>query len=361
MTTGDGLPRTICQKCVEQLKTFYTFKKQCEEVDKSFREVISSRNGRVKQEIQQQPTESEQNIIDEINSLMNEANSTHVKDEDELEPGLIRDVHDKCDYIEFLENNQQILTCRVCYKVFTTVEGLRCHKRLHTGGMFKCKICDKEYTRQNHLQRHESTHGKRKVHVCKICNKTLTRFEHLKRHLTIHLKEKPFVCNICNRGFNRQEHLANHMKRCKGDRIYICDICNKGFNREDSLEVHRRLHENKVPVLPTLENLDNIDEHYYQIDYDGNMPFSDASDNEVEDCFEPQINIDVADAEEQQESAEVQEEAEKTESSKSNESENVQSKADENVDVKGNFEIEEHHVDDNDDDGGDNDVGHDGK
>lgn len=220
----------------------------------------------------------------------------NVKKEPGLEVGEVS-APAKCDFIEFLDNNQQLLTCRVCYKVFTTVEGLRCHKRLHTGCMFRCKVCNKEYTRQNHLARHELTHLKRKVHVCKICNKTLTRFEHLKRHLTIHLKEKPFACTICTRGFNRQEHLVNHMNRCKGDKIHICDICNKAFNREDSLEVHKRVHENKMPVLPTLENLDNIDQHYYQIDYDETITFSDNSDNENDgdgdDCFEPQISIDV--------------------------------------------------------------------
>lgn len=240
---------------------------------------MNTRVDRVKQELLQQALE-----LEPLNGQSGQ--DGQVKPELELPTAL-----ETADFIEFLENNQHILTCRTCYKVFTTVEGLRCHKRLHTGGMFKCKICDKEYTRQNHLQRHEMSHGSRKVHVCKICNKTLTRFEHLKRHLTIHLKEKPFSCHICNRGFNRQEHLANHVKRCKGDRIFFCDICNKGFTREDSLEVHRKLHGNKMPVLPTLDNLDNIEEHYYQIDYDG--PYSDHSDNELDDCFEPQISLDI--------------------------------------------------------------------
>lgn len=37
------------------------------------------------------------------------------------------------DYIQFLDNNQMLLTCRECAKIFTTLEGLRCHKRVHTG------------------------------------------------------------------------------------------------------------------------------------------------------------------------------------------------------------------------------------
>lgn len=94
--------------------------------------------------------------------------------------------------------------------------------------MYKCKQCDKEYTRLNHLQRHEQSHARRKVHVCRICNKTLTRMEHLKRHLVTHLREKPFSCKTCNRGFNRVEHLHNHAPRCKG-------IENRLFN---SLKAH---------------------------------------------------------------------------------------------------------------------------
>lgn len=275
-----------------------------------------------------------------------------IKDEPELE-GVEISNSEKGDLIEFLDNNTQLLTCRVCYKVFTTVEGLRCHKRIHTGSMFKCKVCDKEYTRQNHLARHELTHSKRKVHVCKICSKTLTRFEHLKRHLTIHLKEKPFACAICNRGFNRQEHLMNHVKRCKGDRIYICDICNKGFNREDSLEVHRKMHENKMPVLPTLENLDNIDQHYFQIDYDDTM-FSDNSDNDdndTEDCFEPQIDIDVAESQlaVQPEETKKEKVEEKPETVEKQESPSTE--PEEDIKEKENIEVETKDEEDEDDAG----------
>lgn len=37
------------------------------------------------------------------------------------------------DYIQILDNNQMLLTCRECAKIFTTLEGLRCHKRVHSG------------------------------------------------------------------------------------------------------------------------------------------------------------------------------------------------------------------------------------
>ncbi|KAL3282401.1 hypothetical protein HHI36_005586 [Cryptolaemus montrouzieri] len=275
----DGLPSSICEKCVQKLQAAYFFKKQCESSDASLREYAKTiKEGDIKPLLSTLDEDDKNNYLEKFIK----ENSAKTK---------LAEQEARTDFIELLENNQMVLTCRECGKVFTTLEGLKCHKRLHTGALFKCKYCDKEYTRQNHLQRHELSHNRRKVHVCRICNKTLTRLEHLKRHLTTHLKEKPFSCTRCKRGFNRSEHLENHVARCKGDRIHICDICNKGFNRADSLEVHKLLHENQKPVLPTLENLDNIEDHYFEIDYDANTVFSDDNSNDVDGYFEPQVEV----------------------------------------------------------------------
>lgn len=86
------------------------------------------------------------------------------------------------------------------------------------------------------------------------------------------------------------EHLYIKYLLFSGDTVYPCDICNKAFNREDSLEVHKKMHDNQAPKLPTIENLDNIEDHYYQIDQDNTtVDFSDHSD--VDDCFEPQVEV----------------------------------------------------------------------
>lgn len=203
----------------------------------------------------------------------------------------VKDVIQKQDFIKLLDNDQMILTCQECTKLFTSLDNFRIHKRTHNGVLFKCKQCDKEYTRLNSLQRHELSHSNQKVHVCRICNKTLTRSDHLKRHLTTHLKEKPFSCMKCNRGFSRYEHLNNHLPKCKGEKVHICNVCNKVFYREDSLELHKKLHENQQPSLPTIENLDNIEKHYYEIDYDDNVVSSD-SEQEEDDIVEKSTVVD---------------------------------------------------------------------
>lgn len=282
----------MCEACIEKLENAYFFKKQCETVDQELRNIVRN--------ISKQTTlkdgsifilQTEEDLLNNIfyKSADFEVNqpANQLKTEFELTDGMfpevvLQDQTSKSDYIDFMDNNQLILTCRTCNKVFSSVDGLKTHKRKHTGDLFRCKQCDKGYTRLNHLLRHELTHGKRKVHVCKICNKTLTRFEHLKRHLVTHLKEKPFLCNTCNRGFTRSDHLIKHAKKCKGQDVFICDICSKAYNRQDSLEVHRKMHENNLPEMPTLDNLDNIDDHYYELDCDESTfpAYSESEDDE---------------------------------------------------------------------------------
>lgn len=310
INTEDGLPANICEKCISKLSNAFEFKHLCETTDSSLRDYLKSKG--IKQENAQTgaaSTEQDlQNQLLDFNAMYNElqakeVETSQVKSEPEFPATVNGEAQLKNrDYIEIIDNDKIIFTCNSCNKVFYTLEGLKSHKRVHTGEMYKCNICNKEYTRPNHLQRHMASHTRRKVHICKICNKTLTRLEHLKRHLITHMKNKPFQCEMCKRGFNRAEHLVNHAKRCKGDKIYACEVCNKGFTRTDSLEVHMRLHENKAPILPTLETLDNIHEHYIEVDdFSGKSEsehsdvdaFSDHDDgnDDNQDCFEPQVDI----------------------------------------------------------------------
>lgn len=44
--------------------------------------------------------------------------------------------------------------------------------------------------------------------------------------------------------------------------------------------------------MPTLDNIDNIEEHYYEIDYDPNLDvFSGGGVSDVEDYLEPQVEV----------------------------------------------------------------------
>lgn len=64
------------------------------------------------------------------------------------------------------------------------------------------------------------------------------------------------------------------------------------------------MHDNQTPKLPTIESLDNIEEHYYQIDQDANITFSDNeddndNDNDTEDDFmmDAQFEVEITEEE----------------------------------------------------------------
>ncbi|CAG8057096.1 unnamed protein product [Penicillium nalgiovense] len=50
--------------------------------------------------------------------------------------------------------------------------------------------------------------------------------------------DKPFCCNVCQRAFTRIDHLKRHHLRHSGQKPYSCIFCNGSFARCDNLRVH---------------------------------------------------------------------------------------------------------------------------
>ena len=79
-------------------------------------------------------------------------------------------------------------------------------------------------------------------------------FVSILRHEKCHQKIKEQNCDICNKEFSRKEHLLKHTKRSNLKRHikthiqstaehYSCDKCKKSFYRSDDLKKHIRTHE----------------------------------------------------------------------------------------------------------------------
>lgn len=77
--------------------------------------------------------------------------------------------------------------------------------RIHT-----CDLCDKSYTRRDHLNRHRAIHSGVKDHVCSYCNKEFYRKDKLKRHEQIHMKDVDLYCRFCGKHCKRRDSLTRH-------------------------------------------------------------------------------------------------------------------------------------------------------
>ena len=163
--------------------------------------------------------------------------------------------------------------CNYCtpIRTFANVAKLRRHSRLHTGKMFKCKACTKQfydrYALVNHIRevhdgvkcrcpfcdmdyqtkqglvRHiEEKHGGTGKFRCTTCNKSFSYKHTYTEHIAGHVGVKSHVCNRCSRAFLRMRELSFHKTICGQTAKLTCRICDKVFKCMKYLRGHMRSH-----------------------------------------------------------------------------------------------------------------------
>ena len=165
-------------------------------------------------------------------------------------------------------------SCVKCEEKFQTERDLHLHtSKEHKQEMepnLKCPVtgCPKAYFTKSTLESHIKSHNNETVIKCSICEKVFDKPSRLKSHMIFHTGEKPHACDYegCTWKFPTQSKLARHKRTHTNDKRFTCSKCNKAFGRSEHLQQHSLTHkedtdqefERGSSSLETLQNNNQI-------------------------------------------------------------------------------------------------------
>ena len=140
------------------------------------------------------------------------------------------------------EESQTVFKCKKCQKVYSRADTLRVHElSMHSKKKILCSLCSKQFSSNNKLRRHELTHKTERAHKCKLCLKTFKRADALLYHQrTVHSKEQGtqkthneedliigLHCEYCLEKNCPRHHLISVICHGKPYTRHQCTICLK--------------------------------------------------------------------------------------------------------------------------------------
>ncbi|KAM9385894.1 uncharacterized protein KZ484_007489 [Pholidichthys leucotaenia] len=105
-------------------------------------------------------------------------------------------------------------SCSFCHKKVADGGSLKKHERLcplkdgDQDEPFRCPFCGKRCGCHTQLKEHIMIHTGERPYSCSMCGKTFNRKGTLSMHLKIHT-EKPFSCSSCQKNVTRNHHIEN--------------------------------------------------------------------------------------------------------------------------------------------------------
>lgn len=185
--------------------------------------------------------------------------------------------------------------CMICGKAYVDENDRIEHTNLHLAKRyFRCSICSKEFDKASALAGHTQIHstqeitGGKKVHKCQTCQMEFSRYDHLIRHQTVHSGLKLFECKLCFKRFTRADNRKKHESTCKGDgSIHVQNGQNSlsEFGDGENAEMDEELPTDPLEIINVssilAQEFEDIDTSNNEIDFFDDMNFFDDNGDDM--------------------------------------------------------------------------------
>ncbi|KAJ3427022.1 zinc finger protein [Anaeramoeba flamelloides] len=105
---------------------------------------------------------------------------------------------------------------------------------------YKCKVCKSRFDHPSQLKRHQRIHTKEKTNICLQCGMAFMKFYELQKHIK-QMHPRIFKCKVCQKEYTNKKSYERHIKKHNPkDFLFVCkhEGCNKIFSCQGSLDVH---------------------------------------------------------------------------------------------------------------------------
>ncbi|KPJ14838.1 Zinc finger protein 418 [Papilio machaon] len=205
-----NFPNKICGKCLDKTINCYLFTQQCERAERAVRNCFIDisekfdkldplervkRRGRQKLNPNHNIIHVEhKNVIDYADPIINIVNAGS---------SLVTNNND-------VQMNE--LECPRCWQVFTNVESLVNHEKIHPKSMwYNCKLCGNSFIKHSHYKKH------------------MKQF-HFKENPKINTEKQQFQCNECGFICEELENYLQHIEKHKFKNVLECLVEKKTDN-----------------------------------------------------------------------------------------------------------------------------------
>lgn len=274
VTTNDGFPTVICNKCCNRIDAWHKFKEQCKHCDDVLRN-CSARNigtGGSSQEVLIEQSvkyerDLETNKCDDLPtmnaSLLQQAEGSPLKTESafyNIASHTHRNAKEDCratsDDTACLLGKSDVLENSANQYNHSDIDSGKLKMNLDDIGS------DDDKSPSSKIQENDTFGNVRKpnksqskveetsdcnTYGCSKCGKAFRYTSNFTFHMCNLTPEKRFVCNLCGKDYSTAGAVKTHLHIHKGK--HKCPTCDKSFPSKFQVEVHMRIHTGEKPYV----------------------------------------------------------------------------------------------------------------